>query len=101
MRTACIAGRSGNSNHPLTFQDLVAAAAEVSESDVAPLVQSMFAQGLVHFIQGDHSHSSCIELEMTALDEAGPRRAALRKPQRQRPPLRRSWNEVLPAGRLT
>ena len=35
--------------HHLTFQDLVSAAADVSEGDVGVIVQSMFQRGLIRF----------------------------------------------------
>ena len=37
--------------HHLTFQDLVSAAADVSEGEVGILVQSMLQRGLIQFVR--------------------------------------------------
>lgn len=47
MRDANTARTLGRTQ--LTFQDLVSAAADVSEGDVGAIVQSMFRRGLIRF----------------------------------------------------
>jgi hypothetical protein len=61
----------------LTFQDLVSAAADVSEGDVGVLVQSMFRRGLIRFARRQPTFV-CIpprSRTLASVRKAPPRRA--------------------------
>lgn len=74
MRDANTARTLGRTH--LTFQDLVSAAADVSEGEVGVLVQSMFQQGLIRFARPQEPF-------------AGLTRPRARGVARQAPPRRR------------